>query len=243
MDTQLPILNYKESLGLPNNLDDTLIELINAELPQYQCGRCDTPGCGPYAKEIVNGTPHNRCVPGGQETLNKISLILNSKPLALDIAYGPELKPQIANIIEEDCIGCKKCIDACPVDAISGAANLMHKVIDDLCTGCELCIEPCPVDCIELVEVNDDQSLIARDQSEYFFNLKIELDQRRQKKSKMNKSILENIDIANSINQKLKNRSIDKSASLKKLQAAMLDSQKSDKYLNSDDLDELKKNL
>jgi electron transport complex protein RnfB len=243
LDTQLPILNYKESLGLPNNLDDTLIELINAELPQYQCGRCDTPGCRPYAKEIVNGTPHNRCVPGGQETLNKISLILNSKPLALDIAYGPELKPQIANIIEEDCIGCKKCIDACPVDAISGAANLMHKVIDDLCTGCELCIEPCPVDCIELVEVNDDQSLIARDQSEYFFNLKIELDQRRQKKSKMNKSILENIDIANSINQKLKNRSIDKSASLKKLQAAMLDSQKSDKYLNSDDLDELKKNL
>ena len=243
MDTQLPILNYKESLGLPNNLDDTLIELINAELPQYQCGRCDTPGCRPYAKEIVNGTPHNRCVPGGQETLNKISLILNSKPLALDIAYGPELKPQIANIIEEDCIGCKKCIDACPVDAISGAANLMHKVIDDLCTGCELCIEPCPVDCIELVEVNDDQSLIARDQSEYFFNLKIELDQRRQKKSKMNKSILENIDIANSINQKLNNRSIDKSASLKKLQAAMLDSQKSDKYLNSDDLDELKKNL
>jgi electron transport complex protein RnfB len=243
LDTQLPILNYKESLGLPNNLDDTLIELINAELPQYQCGRCDTPGCRPYAKEIVNGTPHNRCVPGGQETLNKISLILNSKPLALDIAYGPELMPQIANIIEEDCIGCKKCIDACPVDAISGAANLMHKVIDDLCTGCELCIEPCPVDCIELVEVNDDQSLIARDQSEYFFNLKIELDQRRQKKSKMNKSILENIDIANSINQKLKNRSIDKSASLKKLQAAMLDSQKSDKYLNSDDLDELKKNL
>lgn len=243
MDTQLPILNYKESLGLPNNLDDTLIELINAELPQYQCGRCDTPGCRPYAKEIVNGTPHNRCVPGGQETLNKISLILNSKPLALDTVYGPELKPQIANIIEEDCIGCKKCIDACPVDAISGAANLMHKVIDDLCTGCELCIEPCPVDCIELVEVNDDQSLIARDQSEYFFNLKIELDQRRQKKSKMNKSILENIDIANSINQKLKNRSIDKSASLKKLQAAMLDSQKSDKYLNSDDLDELKKNL
>lgn len=243
MDTQLPILNYKESLGLPNNLDDTLIELINAELPQYQCGRCDTPGCRPYAKEIVNGTPHNRCVPGGQETLNKISLILNSKPLALDIAYGPELKPQIANIIEEDCIGCKKCIDACPVDAISGAANLMHKVIDDLCTGCELCIEPCPVDCIELVEVSDEQSLIARDQSEYFFNLKIELDQRRQKKSKMNKSILENIDIAKSINQKLKNRSIDKSASLKKLQAAMLDSQKSDKYLNSDDLDELKKNL
>jgi len=243
LDTQLPILNYKESLGLPNNLDDTLIELINAELPQYQCGRCDTPGCRPYAKEIVNGTPHNRCVPGGQETLNKISLILNSKPLALDIAYGPELKPQIANIIEEDCIGCKKCIDACPVDAISGAANLMHKVIDDLCTGCELCIEPCPVDCIELVEINDDQSLIARDQSEYFFNLKIELDQRRQKKSKMNKSILENIDIANSINQKLKNRSIDKNASLKKLQAAMLDSQKSDKYLNSDDLDELKKNL
>ena len=120
-----------------------LIELINSELPQFQCGRCDTPGCRPYAEEIAKGSPHNRCVPGGQKTLDKISILLNDNTLSLDHDYGPELKPQVANIIEDDCIGCTKCIDACPVDAISGAPNLMHNVINDLCTGCELCIEPC----------------------------------------------------------------------------------------------------
>ena len=133
----------------------SLIELINAELPQYQCGRCETPGCRPYAEEILNGSPHNRCVPGGQDTADKISKILNTDSLTLDHDYGPEIKPQIAYIIEEDCIGCTKCIDACPVDAINGAANLMHNVINDLCTGCELCIEPCPVDCIELIEIKN----------------------------------------------------------------------------------------
>ena len=140
-----------------------LIELINAELPQFQCGRCDTPGCRPYAEEIVNGSPHNRCVPGGQVTLDRISDILNRDSLLLDHDYGPDLKPQVAHIVEEDCIGCTKCIDACPVDAITGAANLMHNVINDLCTGCELCIEPCPVDCIELIDIDEDKSLIARD--------------------------------------------------------------------------------
>ena len=98
---------------------NNLIELINAELPQFQCGRCDTPGCRPYAEEIAKGSPHNRCVPGGQDTLNKISNILGKDSILLDEDYGPELKPQVAHIIEEDCIGCKKCIDACPVDALS----------------------------------------------------------------------------------------------------------------------------
>ena len=82
-----------------------LIELINAELPQYQCGRCETPGCRPYAEEIAKGSPHNRCVPGGQETSNKISELINKDILLLDQKYGPELKTQVANIIEEDCIG------------------------------------------------------------------------------------------------------------------------------------------
>ena len=161
----------------------------------------------------------------------------------LDNAYGPEIKPQIANIIEEDCIGCTKCIDACPVDAISGSANLMHNIISDLCTGCELCIEPCPVDCIELLEVDEDQALMSRNQSEYFFDLKIELNQRKKKKSKMNKSILENLDLAQSINQKLKNRNIDKTSSIKKLQLEMLDAQKTEKFINISDLEILKKQL
>jgi len=220
-----------------------LIELINAELPQFQCGRCDTPGCRPYAEEIANGSPHNRCVPGGQVTLDRISDILNRDSLLLDHDYGPDLKPQVAHIVEEDCIGCTKCIDACPVDAITGAANLMHNVINDLCTGCELCIEPCPVDCIELIEIDEDKSLIARDSSSHFFDLKVELDLRKKKKSKMNKSILENLSISDSINQKLKNRNIDSTTSLKKLQLEMLESQKNEKYINAEDIEKLKKQL
>ena len=220
-----------------------LIELINAELPQFQCGRCETPGCRPYAEDIANGSPHNRCVPGGQVTLDRISDILNKDSLLLDHDYGPDLKPQVAHIVEEDCIGCTKCIDACPVDAITGAANLMHNVINDLCTGCELCIEPCPVDCIELIDIDEDKSLIARDSSSHFFDLKVELDLRKKKKSKMNKSILENVSIGDSINQKLKNRNIDSATSLKKLQLEMLESQKNEKYINAEDIEKLKKQL
>jgi electron transport complex protein RnfB len=220
-----------------------LIELINAELPQFQCGRCDTPGCRPYAEEIANGSPHNRCVPGGQVTLDRISDILNRDSLLLDHDYGPDLKPQVAHIVEEDCIGCTKCIDACPVDAITGAANLMHNVINELCTGCELCIEPCPVDCIELIDIDEDKSVIARDSSSHFFDLKVELDLRKKKKSKMNKSILKNLSIGDSINQKLKNRNIDSATSLKKLQLEMLESQKNEKYINAEDIEKLKKQL
>ena len=220
-----------------------LIELINAELPQFQCGRCDTPGCRPYAEEIANGSPHNRCVPGGQVTLDRISDILNRDSLLLDHDYGPDLKPQVAQIVEEDCIGCTKCIDACPVDAITGAANLMHNVLNDLCTGCELCIEPCPVDCIELIDIDEDKSLIARDSSSHFFDLKIELDLRKKKKSKMNKNILENLSIGDYINQKLKNRNIDSATSLKKLQLEMLESQKNEKYINAEDIEKLKEQL
>jgi Na+-translocating ferredoxin:NAD+ oxidoreductase RNF subunit RnfB len=182
-------------------------------------------------------------VPGGQVTLDRISDILNKDSLLLDHDYGPDLKPQVAHIVEEDCIGCTKCIDACPVDAITGAANLMHNVINDLCTGCELCIEPCPVDCIELIDIDEGKSLIARDSSSHFFDLKIELDLRKKKKSKMNKSILENLNIGDSINQKLKNRNIDSATSLKKLQLEMLESQKNEKYINAEDIEKLKKQL
>ena len=220
-----------------------LIELINAELPQYQCGRCETPGCRPYAEEILNGSPHNRCVPGGQDTADKISKILNTKPLLLNHDYGPKRQAQIAYIIEEDCIGCAKCIDECPVDAINGAANLMHNVINDLCTGCELCIDPCPVDCIELIEISEEESLKIRENSDHFFQLKNELVQRKNKKTKLNKSISENLDLAKSINKKLKNRNVDKEKSIKKLQTEMLNSQKAEKYINPSDIENLKKQL
>ena len=220
-----------------------LIELINAELPQYQCGRCETPGCRPYAEEILNGSPHNRCVPGGQDTADKISKRLNTKPLLLNHDYGPKIHSQVAYIIEEDCIGCAKCIDACPVDAINGAANLMHNVINDLCTGCELCIDQCPVDCIELIEISEEESLKIRENSDHFFQLKNELVQRKNKKTKLNKSISENLDLAKSINKKLSNRNVDKEKSIKKLQTEMLNSQKAEKYINPSDIENLKKQL
>ncbi len=216
-----------------------LIELINAELPQYQCGRCDTPGCKPYAKAIAEGSPYNRCVPGGEETLLKIQAITNRETLKLDDQYGPALEPQIASIVEEDCIGCKKCIDACPVDAIVGAANLMHAVISDLCTGCELCIEPCPVDCIELVSIESNQSKIIRQTSEKFFNLKASLEDELAGKTKLNKNIKLNLELGNLVNAKIDQRNINQNDALKRLQTEILESQKLEKLLDSSELEEL----
>jgi len=160
-----------------------LINLIHKELPQIQCGRCDTPGCKQYAQAIVDGDPHDRCVPGGEKTLKNLNTILKKNIKKVDIEYGPTIKEQKVSIIEEECIGCKKCIDGCPVDAIAGSANMMHSVIDDICTGCELCIEPCPVDCIEIVSASNKSIKKARDASQYFFDLKESLsgDKKRSK--------------------------------------------------------------
>ena len=224
-------------LLIKSNAD--LIELINAELPQYQCGRCDTPGCKPYAKAIVEGSPHNRCVPGGEETLLKIQAITKREILQLDEGYGPALETQIANIVEEDCIGCKKCIDACPVDAIVGAANLMHAVITDICTGCELCIEPCPVDCIALLSIESDQSKITRHDSEKFFNLKLSLEDKSAGKKKLNKNIKLNLELGDLVNAKINQRNINQDDALKRLQTEILESQKLEKLLDASELEGL----
>ena len=129
-----------------------LVDLIEACLPQTQCGKCKTPGCRPYAEAIAAGEAINHCVPGGDETIAELAALLNVPALPLDPEYGvTPLTRMVAFIREDECIGCTKCIQACPVDAIVGAAKLMHTVIIEDCTGCELCLPPCPVDCIDMV--------------------------------------------------------------------------------------------
>ncbi|HET6546560.1 MAG TPA: RnfABCDGE type electron transport complex subunit B [Rhodanobacteraceae bacterium] len=125
---------------------------IDALLPQTQCRQCGYAGCRPYADAIARGDADiNRCAPGGVRGIGELAALLGRDPIALDPACGIEKLPSRARIDEAACIGCTKCIQACPVDAIVGAAKRMHTVIADECTGCELCLAPCPVDCIEML--------------------------------------------------------------------------------------------
>ena len=127
-----------------------IVDQINELLPQTQCGQCGYPGCRPYAEAIANGEAINRCPPGGQATINNLATLLDVEPEPLNGESGAEPVTKFAFIREEECIGCTKCIQACPVDAILGAAKQMHTVMLDECTGCDLCVEPCPVECIEM---------------------------------------------------------------------------------------------
>lgn len=132
----------------------TLVERLDAALPQTQCTRCGYADCRAYAEALAASTADiDRCPPGGQAGVARLASLLGVKEKPLDPAFGVEIETElVARIIEADCIGCTKCIQACPVDAIVGGPNLMHTIITAECTGCELCIPPCPVDCIEMVE-------------------------------------------------------------------------------------------
>lgn len=133
---------------------DPIVDQLDALLPQTQCGQCSYPGCRPYAQAIANGEAINKCPPGGQTTINAIADLLDVEAPTLDEEHGEESEvKKVAFIREDECIGCTKCIQACPMDAILGAAKLMHTVIADECTGCDLCVEPCPVDCIDMIPV------------------------------------------------------------------------------------------
>lgn len=130
----------------------TTVDAIDALLPQTQCTRCGYHGCRPYAQAIADGSAEiNQCPPGGQATIARLAQLLGRGELALNPANGAEGPRAVAYILEEHCIGCTKCLPACPVDAIVGANKHMHTVIVAECTGCELCIAPCPVDCIVMV--------------------------------------------------------------------------------------------
>ena len=139
--------------GEPASAAIDAIEAIDALLPQTQCGRCGFSGCHPYAAALAAGTTAlNRCPPGGAATITALAALLGREPLPLDPACGIEAPAQVARIDEALCIGCTKCLPACPVDAIVGASKHMHTVIATECTGCGLCLPPCPVDCIVLME-------------------------------------------------------------------------------------------
>ncbi len=130
---------------------DPIVEKLDALLPQTQCGQCGYPGCRPYAEAIANGDIINKCVPGGEPTIKRIAELMGVE-VPVDGPIEPPIK-KVAFIHEDLCIGCTKCIQACPVDAIVGAAKMMHTVIKSECTGCDLCVDPCPTDCIEMIEV------------------------------------------------------------------------------------------
>jgi Na+-translocating ferredoxin:NAD+ oxidoreductase subunit B len=137
-------------------MNASLATRIDALLPQTQCTRCGYPTCRAYAEAIARDqTDINHCPPGGADGVFALANLLDRAPKPLDPANGAETPPLVAFIDESLCIGCTKCIQACPVDAIVGAGKRMHTVIASECTGCELCLAPCPVDCIALVAIAD----------------------------------------------------------------------------------------
>ena len=135
---------------------DPLVAQVDELLPQTQCGQCGYPGCKPYAEAIVGGDAINKCPPGGHTTILALANLLDMEAPELDEEHGTESEvATVAYIREDECIGCTKCIQACPIDAILGAAKQMHTVITSECTGCDLCVEPCPVDCIDMIPVDE----------------------------------------------------------------------------------------
>ncbi|MDD5578658.1 MAG: electron transport complex subunit RsxB [Methylobacter sp.] len=143
-----------------------MIDRINALLPQTQCGQCGFKGCRPYAEAIASGTADiNQCPPGGDEGIIELAHLLGINPKPLNTQFGKHKPKSVAFITEEDCIGCVKCIAACPVDAIVGAAKFMHTVVASECTGCELCVAPCPVDCITMKPLAMDSNSLRAQKS------------------------------------------------------------------------------
>ncbi len=143
-----------------------MVDVIDALLPQTQCTKCGYSGCRPYAHAIAGGDADiSQCPPGGAAGIAKLAQLLHRSPRPLNPANGAEQPLRVAAIDEARCIGCTLCIDACPVDAIVGAAKRMHTVLPSLCTGCDLCVAPCPVDCIVMLPVAPPRQWSADDAS------------------------------------------------------------------------------
>ncbi len=185
-----------------SNRNTTNADQIDRLLPQTQCGLCEYEGCRPYAQAIAEkGEAIDHCLPGGVATLQKLGALtgINPEPYVADMKQ--KAKPALIAVIDEDvCIGCTKCIQACPVDAILGSGKLMHTVIANECSGCELCIEPCPVDCIDMVAIdqpNEEQMQQRADQFRQRFdsrNSRLERDQLEKKAKHLTAKSLNNSD-------------------------------------------------
>ncbi|MEN9867267.1 MAG: hypothetical protein RL748_2857 [Pseudomonadota bacterium] len=149
-------LPKRRSAYLPLPPVSTLADQIEDLLPQTQCTKCGYPACRPYAEAIAAGNADiNQCPPGGAQGIARLAQLLGRKVIPLNPANGVERPRPVAFIDEQWCIGCTLCIQACPVDAIMGAAKQMHSILPDLCTGCDLCVAPCPVDCISMAPLAD----------------------------------------------------------------------------------------
>lgn len=166
----------------------SLTDKINAVLPQTQCGLCDYDGCKPYAEAIATqGEKINKCPPGGIRGLIKLGELTNHEPTKYMEGMRAKQKPiLLASIREDECIGCMKCIQACPVDAIVGAAKMMHTVISDECSGCELCVAPCPVDCIDMVKQAEFDELSGQERDRRAQQFKQRFDARERRLSNQN---------------------------------------------------------
>ncbi len=135
---------------------DPVVDQIDGLLPQMQCGQCGLPGCRQYAEAVARGEAElNLCVPGGANVVKALADLLGRDAGSADAAEGPKGR-QVAVIDEPWCVGCTLCAQACPVDAIVGAAKHLHTVLRSECTGCALCVEPCPVSCIRMETVPED---------------------------------------------------------------------------------------
>ena len=138
-----------------NSVRVPTVEAVDAILPQTQCRQCGYSGCKPYALAIINGEADiNQCPPGGAAGVNQLAKLMGVQYKQLNPKHGAEKPKAVAFIVEEACIGCTLCIQACPVDAILGASKMMHTVISQECTGCELCLPPCPMDCLIMEPIN-----------------------------------------------------------------------------------------
>jgi RnfABCDGE-type electron transport complex B subunit len=127
---------------------------INPLLPQTQCRQCGFDGCRPFADAVVVGNaPVTGCTPGGALIAERLRRVLCAPSNAIPASEWvvPAPAPVVARIRPDECIGCARCLEACPVDAIAGAPRFLHTILADACTGCGLCLPPCPVDCIELL--------------------------------------------------------------------------------------------